>query len=97
MQQNTQQMTTSAPASTSPKLALKSGLGLPLSRPPPLARLFSEVELGSMRFLILDCPTEQNLHHYLTVCPFLFPRQLSLRYDLWVIDDTLIALAKKKT
>jgi protein-tyrosine phosphatase len=31
-----------------------------------LARIFSVVEYGNLRFLILDCPTKDNLSNYLT-------------------------------
>jgi protein tyrosine phosphatase type 4A len=39
-----------------------NGSGRPM---PPLARIFSTVEYGKLRFLILDCPTQENLNEYL--------------------------------
>lgn len=56
----------SSSENSSPKLSNKPMLPLGSTRP-PLARIFSVVEYGSARFLILDCPTEANLQAYLKV------------------------------
>eukprot|EP00842_Homolaphlyctis_polyrhiza_P000266 jgi/Hompol1/123/HPOL_005235-RA len=66
-QQSQQQLTTPVMAkSASTGSASGSGSGL---RPSPqrshLTRVFSTIECGSMRFVILDCPTDASLPDYL--------------------------------
>ena len=57
---------------TSPQPTCYSELSHKTTMKPPLARIFSVVEHSNLHFLILDCPTEANLHHYLKVYSFIF-------------------------